>query len=92
MKVADSASVEGITFAAGATLEMLDDGALSDTTQEYVLLTSATPITGPLPSLVNAQTARGKWKLAKKDVVENETTVYQLVADFRSQGFLIIVQ
>ena len=92
LKVADDASVEGITFAAGATLEMLDDGALSDTTQTYVALTSKTPISGPMPSLVQSEGNRGKWRLFVREVTKDETTVYQLCSEFRSLGFVIIVQ
>lgn len=90
--VAENATVEGITFAADATLEMLDDGALSNTEATYVALTSATPITGPLPMLVQETNKRGKWKLRVREVTEDETTVYQLVAEFRPAGFIIIVQ
>jgi len=92
LKVADDAFVEGITFTSGAMLEMLDDGALSDAEVEYVALTSTTPIAGPLPSLVQEESRRGKWKLYVKEVTENETTTYQLLARFRRSGFLIIVQ
>lgn len=92
LKVADDASVEGITFAAGATLELLDDGALSDKTQTYVALTSKTPIAGPLPSLVQSSGLRGKWKLLARKVTEDDTTVYQLCAEFRPAGLVIIVQ
>ena len=92
LKVADDASVEGITFAAGATLEMLDDGALSDTTQTYVALTSKTPIPDSKPTLAQPEGNRGKWRLFVREVAENETTVYQLCAEFRSLGFIIIVQ
>ena len=90
--VADDATVEGVTFADGATLEMLDDGALSDTTQTYVALMSKTPISGPKPTLVQSEGNRGKWRLFVREVAENETTVYQLCAEFRSLGFIIIVQ
>ena len=90
--VAEGATVEGITFAAGATLEMLDDGALSDKTQTYVALTSKTPIAGPLPLLVQSSGLRGKWKLLAREVMESETTVYQLYTEFRPAGFVIIVQ
>ena len=90
--VADDATVEGITFAAGATLEMLDDGALSDKTQTYVALTSTTPIPGPLPSLVQTEGNRGKWKLSTREVTENETTTYELYAQFVPPGFVIIIQ
>ena len=87
--VAENATVEGITFAAGATLEMLDDGALSDTTQTYVALTSKTPIAGPLPKLVQTPSNRGKWKLVVNEVTEDETTVYQLCTGFHPLGFVI---
>ena len=90
--VAENATVEGITFAAGVTLEMLDDGALSDKTQTYVALTSKTPISGSLPTLVQPEGNRGKWKLVVTEVTENDTTVYQLCAEFRPAGFIIIVQ
>lgn len=92
LKVADDASVEGITFAAGATLEMLDDGALSDTTQTYVALTSKTPIPDSKPTLAQSEGNRGKWKLFVREVTKDETTVYQLCSEFRSLGFVIIVQ
>ena len=92
LKTADNAMVPGITFTAGSTLEMLDDGALSDTTQTYVALTSKTPISGSLPTLVQPEGNRGKWKLVVTEVTENDTTVYQLCAEFRPAGFIIIVQ
>lgn len=94
LKVADDASVEGITFAAGATLELLDDGALSDKTQTYVALTSKTPIPGPLPLLENADNERGKWKLVVREIpaeTEEGSPTYQLVASFRPKGFIIII-
>ena len=94
LKVADDASVEGITFAAGATLELLDDGALSDKTQTYVALTSKTPIPGPLPSLVQSEGNRGKWKLEVREIpaeTEEGSPTYQLVASFRPKGFVIII-
>ena len=95
LKVGESASVEGVTFAAGATLEMLDEGALSDRTQEYVALTSATPITGVLPTLVQPpDVQRGKWKLVQKTIPGEgeDPDTYQIVAEFRPSGFMIIVQ
>lgn len=94
LKVADDASVEGITFAVGATLELLDDGALSDKTQTYVALTSKTPIPGPLPLLENADNERGKWKLVVREIpaeTEEGSPTYQLVASFRPKGFVIII-
>lgn len=94
LKVADDASVEGITFAAGATLELLDDGALSDKTQTYVALTSKTPISGPMPSLVQSEGNRGKWKLVVREIpaeTEEGSPTYQLVASFRPKGFVIII-
>ena len=90
--VAENATVEGISFAKGATVEMLDDGALSDTTQTYVALTSKTPVTGRMPALVQPEGIHGKWKLVAREVAENETTVYQLCAEYRQAGFVIIIQ
>ena len=90
--VAENATVEGITFVDGATLEMLDGGALSDTTQTYVALTSKTPISGPKPTLVQSEGNRGKWKLSTREVTENETTTYELYAQFVPPGFVIIIQ
>lgn len=95
LKVGESASVEGVTFAAGATLEMLDEGALSDRTHEYVALTSATPITGALPTLVQPpDVQRGKWKLVQKTIPgeDEDPDTYRIVAEFRPSGFMIIVQ
>ena len=90
--VAENATVEGISFAEGAVVELLDEGALSDTTQTYVALTSATPIARPLPTLANALTTRGKWRLTVKELTEDETTVYQLVAEFRKGGLCVVIQ
>ena len=90
--VAESTTVEGIRFAKGATVEMLDDGALSDTTQTYVALTSKTPVTGRMPALVQPEGIHGKWKLVAREVAENETKVYQLCAEYRQAGFKIYIQ
>lgn len=101
LKVADDAAVQGISFAAGAQLELLDDGALSDTTQSYVALVSATPISGPLPTLVQPETVnrRGSWRLFVESVeipAEEEggdsTYEYHLTARFAPSGFIIIVR
>lgn len=97
---------QSIVFTAGATLELVDEGALSDVKQTYVALTSATPIVG-MPELVGAKTARGKWKLSVVEVKEtvdvtdpdsgevtgSEERVagYQLVATFKPLGFCIVV-
>ena len=68
--------------------------ALSDLNAAYVALTSATPISGPLPILENAENERGKWKLVVREIpaeTEEGSPTYQLVASFRPKGFVIII-
>ena len=84
-------TVKGISFADGATLELVDDGALSDVKTTYVAFTSATPIVGK-PTLVQTASTRGKWKLVPKTVTVDETTTYQLVAEFFPSGLIIIFE
>lgn len=85
-------TVKGVTFEAGATLGIVDEGALSDLNATYVALTSVTPISGTLPTLENAVNERGKWKLVVREIpaeTEEGSPTYQLVAEFHKKGFVI---
>ena len=63
--------VASIAFDPESKFSFIDDGALLDTTQEYVGLTSTQPIT-VLPKIVqNLKTPKGLWKVYMR---ENTTT------------------
>lgn len=87
-----------ISFADGATLELVDDGALGDVKQTYVAFTSDTPVTltKTVPTLVQPANPRGTWRLSQKEVTtgegEDAMTTYEVRAEFRPRGLVIIVQ
>lgn len=84
--------VRSVTFSAGAKFRFTAEDALSDLSETYVGLTTTEPISGPLPTLENADNERGKWKLVVREVpaeTEEGSPTYQLVAEFHKKGFVI---
>ncbi len=86
--------VNNLTLNEGVKFRFTSDTALTDRSAEYVALTVANPISGPLPILENAYNERGKWKLVVREIpaeTEEGSPTYQLVASFRPMGFNIII-
>ena len=84
--------VNNLTLNEGVKFRFTSDTALTDLSAEYVALTVANPISGPLPTLENADNERGKWKLVVREIpaeTEEESPTYQLVAEFHKKGFVI---
>ncbi len=95
--------VASIAFDPESKFSFIDNGALSDTTQEYVGFTSKQPIT-VLPKIVqNLKTPKGLWKVyvrenttTSTDETTGETTTtvdsYSLCAGFNAYGFMIYIR
>ena len=86
--------VNNLTLNEGVKFRFTSYTALTDLSAEYVALTVANPISGPLPTLENADNERGKWKLVVREVpaeTEEGSPTYQLVAEFQKKGFIIII-
>ncbi len=84
--------VNNLTLNEGVKFRFTSDTALTDLSAEYVALTVANPISGPLPTLENADNERGKWKLVVREIpaeTEEGSPTYQLVAEFHKKGFVI---
>lgn len=84
--------VNNLTLNEGVKFRFTSDTALTDLSAEYVALTVANPISGPLPTLKNADNERGKWKLVVREIpaeTEEGSPTYQLVAEFHKKGFVI---
>jgi len=84
--------VNNLTLNDGVKFRFTSETALTDLSAEYVALTVANPISGPLPTLENADNERGKWKLVVREIpaeTEEGSPTYQLVAEFHKKGFVI---
>lgn len=89
--------VHGISFAEGSSLQIVDDGALGDVKNTYLAFTTDTPVTltKTVPTLVQSANPRGTWRLFQKEVTTGEgeeaVTKYEVTAEFRPRGLVIIV-
>ena len=88
--------VNNLTLNENVKFRFTSETALTDSSAEYVALTVAEPISGPLPTIENSSAVneRGKWKLVMREVpaeTEEGSPTYQLVASFRPKGFVITI-
>ena len=105
LKVGENVSVHGATFAAGSSLQLIDEGALSDRNTDYLAFTSDTPVTltKEAPTLVGAVCKWGRWHLEQEEVsVTTEptedgqeavtTTTYKIWARLHPSGFILLIR
>lgn len=105
LKVGENMSVHGATFAVGSSLQLIDEGALSDRNTDYLAFTSDTSVTltREAPTLVGAVCKWGRWHLEQEEVsVTTEpteegqeavtTTTYKIWARLHPSGFILLIR